>query len=248
MHGINVLNEIERVSETKLKHGEGFINVDLSLYFPFLNQDAVSAEVRFLTEEPSDEFLSAYVVPFPWEMEGSVVNHRYPNNRYLTLSKQVGKNVCKCGEFVTGDIAELNKYQYLLVGIRVGGVSNVYVFPVTIRLTIDKPCSSVIIRTTYGVNTRESFEEARQPHVSIQTHRRVKDEWCRLTYYTHQKDFLIHSPVGEGDKFRLTVEVKNTTEPMVARKADEEIKEVYLCKEPIVFPESKFTEVYGDYY
>ena len=112
MQGLSIVNEIVKTYDAKLESEQGFINIDLGVYYPYLDQEVVAAEVQLYEELPYD-LLETYNTPRSKGIHGHVMNHRYTNMHYVTLSKKSSNHICNTGTFIVDTIKNLNKLKYL---------------------------------------------------------------------------------------------------------------------------------------
>lgn len=160
--------------------GKGCIIFDFGCYFPYSNQNVLTFDFE-LGEE---------------KLEPYKHNHRYPNNRYVTISKKMGRKVSKLGYpfFV-----DLDEEQYILLKIKVGirdeTQNLILIFPMNVRLTKDKPVCSLTLHF--------NFDKMRFNFVSCY---KCEDGGMRRTVWTnHEEDdenvIVMDNPTLDEDSF-----------------------------------------------
>ena len=93
----------------------GLLNIDLSVY----PRNLTCSFVLYKEECTKEMFCETLCGGDPGYYKDIVLNHRYPNKNYNTLSKKEGRKVCKTGYPVFGDVEDLNQYKYLVVKVTV---------------------------------------------------------------------------------------------------------------------------------
>lgn len=115
----------------------GLLNIDISLLFPYTNQDIVSLGFGLLTdavlqdEDSSDS--SKYL------FKDTIINHRLPNKRYLTLTRKVGRVLSKTGYPIAAPLETLMSFKFLLVRFGIHEKLNTVGFPIHIFLSEETP-------------------------------------------------------------------------------------------------------------
>ena len=220
MYGVNVLRDVERVEGNKMKDGYGFICVDLGIFTPLKDQSKTSASIIFYKEMPSAQYLSDINYSEKEVTDDSIMNHRYPNKGYLTLSKRNGKKVSKSGYAVVDTIDALNQYQYISITVKNGCSVKIHIMPMSVKLTKSKPFSRVSVRIM-----QES--ESSSDIITVSTYKLDGKGW-KEKIYCNPKDILSVSNANTGSltlgKMMMNL---NFNKP--------EIKEVYIYKEKIHF-------------
>lgn len=126
-----IKEEIERCESVE---NMGCILLDFGCYFPYSNQDILVFDIAL----ENDISLENNKLPH------QKLNHRYPNNCYMTISKTYGRKICKAGYPIVAPIEELNKYKMLVITV---GVEEKYAklkFPIEICLDREHPVCDLI--------------------------------------------------------------------------------------------------------
>lgn len=131
-----ILNEWRRLF-SDMQDGYGILNIDIGVYFPYKNQDAVTCKIGLLNDtilndedtENDDKYLFTDVIH----------NHRYKNKGYVTLSKKVGRKICKTGYPIYAPIGVLNNIEMFLMKFGIRNETMMMCFPINIILTEDRP-------------------------------------------------------------------------------------------------------------
>ena len=105
----------------ELSDGKGLVIFDMGCYFPYSNQDILTFDFSLGMKEMKYKR-----------------NHRYPNNGYVTLSKKMGRRVCKYGY---PEIVDIDTTSPIILNVEFGIKSEVgrMLFPVFANVTAEKP-------------------------------------------------------------------------------------------------------------
>lgn len=121
MHGEVFNNEID------LKEDECCIVFDFGCYFPYADEEHLFFDFEFNEHEFNDK----------------VINHRYPNKSYQTITKKYGRRLSKIGYpyiFKLGN--QKLKMLHIKVGLQAEGLEEQHItlnIPVETHMTKDKP-------------------------------------------------------------------------------------------------------------
>ena len=134
---MRLTDRIEEI-QTELDNNMGCIIFDLSCYFPYIEQDKLTIDFSIGLEK----------------CDNIKLNHRYPNKRYVTVSKKNGRKLSKMGYPY---FCELDKPIPMLLKINIGFTDEkdtiTYIFPVEVELTKEKP----VCYLTFRQNFESSF-------------------------------------------------------------------------------------------
>lgn len=166
-------NEILAFKKEKgklISSNNGFIAIDLGLYFPFL--DPAFLSFRFEGAEDCN-----FIIPSDY-----VTNHRYPNKNYITVTQKLGKKLSKTGYILTAPIDKLNSIKYLVIYAGPEDAVRVYKFKIKISLNKEHP---------YAIfNGRIKINDFGKSTFYFNTYYRVKLGWKINSYYTNMEEYM----------------------------------------------------------
>ncbi len=126
----------------------GILNIDIGLYFPYVNQDIVICEFGLLDDDSLDDRVGEEDDEHIFA--DTVLNHRYRNTNYVTLSKKSGRKMCATGYPVVAPIEELNRHKMLFIRYGVQGDAEMTMFiPISVNLTEKEPVGALEIHMLY---------------------------------------------------------------------------------------------------
>lgn len=173
-----IINELS----DEIKNSKGCIVFDLGCYFPYSNwKDILSFKFK-LGEE---------------ELEPYVLNHRYPNHGYTTISKKSGRKLSKIGYPY---FLELDVTHYILLVIEIGirGKTMKLIFPVEVTLSKDKPVC--------GLTFHFNFENTDNPEFIFYSYKKAEDAgWYQYTWSNKEekepseRDIIMGQPTSVGE-------------------------------------------------
>lgn len=176
MHGISIVEDIERCVGHKLDPELGLLIIDFGAYFPYSNQEVLNMNIEFLTD--LDETFVCL------STDDKKLNHRYANNGYVTLSRVCSRRVCKSGYFWYKDLVSLNRIKYIRFGYDMNHQMLYFIVPVVLKLdaVYNSACLTIHL----------DLKELNTPDFTVFSHQYFKDEhgiigW-HCSYYT-TKDF-----------------------------------------------------------
>ena len=150
----------------------GIFNLDISCYFPYADQDQEDLvlgvglytashsywDFDFATALKSPEFVEFCKNQI---YDDTVLNHRYPNHEYVTLSKKLGNKRCKAGYPICAPIEDLNSYNFILIKLGYKDEEIFAFFPLILSLSKEKPVGqlSLIIENfiAFGEKHNDNF-------------------------------------------------------------------------------------------
>ncbi len=150
-----IINELSE----EIEHGKGCIVFDFACFFPYANwKDKLKFKVKLDQKE-----LNSYVL-----------NNRYPNHAYVTLTKKSGRKLSKIGYpyFV-----ELFQEHQITVEIEIGtqNIKNL-IFNVLVTLTKDEPVCGL----TFNFKDFDTF--------IFYSNKKSEDGWYTYTWSNQEKD------------------------------------------------------------
>lgn len=159
--------------------GKGCIIFDLACLFPYKNQDILTFDFQ-LGEQ---------------KLEPYKHNHRYPNHRYVTISKKIGRKVSKLGYL---EYVNLNEEQIMVLVIKVGIKDKVLklCFPVKVMLTEDKPVCNLTLRYRFD-----------KSEFVFMSYYEIRDGGWRSTMWTNNAEddseecIVMNNPVIDKDRY-----------------------------------------------
>lgn len=138
---MRLTDRIEEV-QTELDDNMGCIILDISCYFPYIEQEKLTIDVSFGKEKCNNIKL----------------NHRYPNKGYVTVSKINGRKLSKMGYPF---FCELDNSHPMLLKIDIGFKDEedtiTYIFPIEVKLTKEKPVCYLSFRQYLNTSLIELF-------------------------------------------------------------------------------------------
>lgn len=168
-----IINELS----DEIENNKGCIVFDLGCYFPYSNwKDVLSFKFK-LGEE---------------KLEPYVLNHRYPNHGYATISKKSGRKLSKIGYPY---FLELNMTHYILLTIEIGVQEQTMklIFPVEVTLSKDKPVC--------GLTFHFNFESFDNPDFIFYSYKKAEDTgWYQYTWSnkeekeSNEKEIIMERP------------------------------------------------------
>ena len=145
MRRTNYISEYERLINETLQDGKGVVDIDLSLHYPFFPHDItlgiglLENNIHITLDDIEENKLDTYL------FNDTVINHRFPNKDYFTLSRKVNKRVSASGYPVYAEIETINKYKYILIKVGEEQKAVYYEFPISYTLTKDNPIATASI-------------------------------------------------------------------------------------------------------
>lgn len=176
-----IINELS----AEIKDGKGCIVFDLGCYFPYSNWKNVLSFKFKLGEE---------------ELEPYVLNHRYPNHGYATISKKSGRKLSKIGYPY---FLELNMIHHILLTIEIGIQDQTMrlIFPVEVTLSQDKPVC--------GLTFHFNFKNSDNPEFTFYSYKKAEDTgWYQYTWSNkeekepNERDIIMEQPTF-ADEYTL---------------------------------------------
>lgn len=138
---MRLIDRIEEV-QTELYDNMGCIVLDLSCYFPYVEQDKLTIDFSLGMEK----------------CDNIKLNHRYPNKGYVTVSKKNGRKLSKMGYPY---FCELDKQILMLLQINIGFKDEedriTYIFPIEVKLTKEKPVCYLSFRHNFKTSFMKLF-------------------------------------------------------------------------------------------
>lgn len=156
--------DVMKELDNEALEGRGCIILDLACYFPYSNQEVLTFDFRLDDEDPE-----------PYRL-----NHRYPNNGYVTVSKKMGRRLSKLGYpfFV-----HLDRQQSLLLSViaGIGDDAMEFIIPIHVTLTKDMPVCALSMHFDFD---KKEFDFSSNRCVD------PKGAWKRKVWLSHG-----HSPM-----------------------------------------------------
>lgn len=177
-----IINELS----AEIKDGKGCIVFDLGCYFPYSNwKDVLSFKFKLGAEE----------------LEPYVLNHRYRNHGYVTISKKSGRKLSKIGYPC---FLELNMTHCILLIIEIGIQDQTVrlAFPIKVTLSQDKPVC--------GLTFHLDLENLDSPEFIFYSCKKAEDHtgWREYTWSNkeekepNERDIIMEQPTF-ADKYTL---------------------------------------------
>ena len=147
---------IEKFDEIKrfypdMKEDFGIFNLDINCFFPYSNQEVLTLGAGLFNSTLlnlelaiiyDDDITRLRDLMF----KDVILNHRYPNHQWVSLSKKSGNRRCKTGYPICGPIEELNRYDLLAVNLGIEDENFFCFFPLELKLSSDKPVGCLKLR------------------------------------------------------------------------------------------------------
>lgn len=142
--------KIQEELEKEIAAGRGCMVFDIACYFPYLNPEKkFTFEFSVNGENPKDV----------------VLNHRYPNKKYYTISQKTGHKLSKIGYPLFVDLNEDTLSTFLQITIGYDDDVVHLVFPLNVELTKECPVCGLSLRFDLDKKT-----------LHIVSHRRMEKE------------------------------------------------------------------------
>ena len=184
-----IMDDVARL-HPNMKENDGIFNIDLGLFFDYPNQNIVTLKFGLLTGE--DVIKGNFTDDIPrYLYDNTVVNHRYPNHAYLTLSRKEGRKISKTGYPIVGPIDALNQYRMLLINCGIEDKTTTMSFPIQMHLSEDKPIGGIEVI----VHDWETKEQANKFGIDFLIHEPTYNAegenagYLRHCYYVGQPHF-----------------------------------------------------------
>lgn len=165
---MSIIKELERLN-IQLRPGIGFFCLDFGAYFPYANQNILDMDVTLSTESMQ----KGTVINL---REQSVLNHRYPNWKYVTLSQKFGRKLCKTGCIIQYPHEELAAFRYINITYAIGKHK-----PVQMSIPIDMSTSDEHSCVAMEIHYR--LEEPNEPDFSIRVYEKQSDGGWKSKIY-----------------------------------------------------------------
>lgn len=165
---MSIIKELERLN-IQLRPGIGFFCLDFGAYFPYVNQNILDMDVTLSTESMQN----GAVINL---REQSVLNHRYPNFRYVTLSQKFGRKLCKTGCIIQCSHEELAAFKYINITYAIGKHK-----PVQISIPIDMNTSDE--RSCVAMEIHYRLENPSEPDFSIRIYEKQSNGGWKSKIY-----------------------------------------------------------------
>lgn len=152
MRNDDITKEFDRMFPDR-KLGDGILNFDLKVLFPYSNQDIVTIKFGVFDDsilndeetEDDDRYL----------FTDTTNNHRHPNKTLITVSKKDGRKVCKIGYPICKPIKELNRYKMMVLKVGIKEKTVTLCFPLDIKLTKNNPIGGLAMLLHHWEHTPE---------------------------------------------------------------------------------------------
>lgn len=131
-----IIKELDRL-EVDVPEDMGLLAMDFGAHFPYYDQDELRLRA-ILSTEPMNE---GVFLDFGSQ---SILNNRYPNRDYLTISKKCGRKICRFGCFSIMPLEEeeLAVFRYLNVGYDFHDKKVSVCIPISINMTKENSCAA----------------------------------------------------------------------------------------------------------
>lgn len=213
MNGEMIVEDVKKILFTdELK--PGLVILDISVLFPFANQNIFRLHVGLSDDMDSKE-----------RFEDIVFNHRYANHHYLTMSKKNGRRVSKSGYPINDTVSALNGKKYLLIDFGIGNSEKIHiVVPVTFLLSESAPAA--------GLSLYLDMHNPNYPEFVVHVHKPEVNELLPTYWKAFHYHSVMKSNFNENDIF-LEID---------GEKTDEKAHKVVYSTE-ILVPGSKITDI-----
>ena len=136
------LKEWERIFPLK-KINDCILNIDIGIFFPYSNSEIIICEFGLINDDIlKDEDTEEYDM---YLFKDVTYNHRYPNKKYVTLSKKNGRKICKTGYPICLPAHKLNEHKMLILKFGTKTYNKTFCFPISVNITDDKPIGNLKI-------------------------------------------------------------------------------------------------------
>lgn len=144
MNGKAITDDVKRVFGVEELEKPGLLGLDIGVYEPFAKTIAKEG-VPDLRAGLAESYTTK-----PKMFEDTVLNHRYPNGRYVTLSQKHGRRISQAGYFLNDTIEELNKKKWLFINYKAGAAGldaawNIAI-PISVCLSKERPAAGITVR------------------------------------------------------------------------------------------------------
>lgn len=123
-----------------IKETDGIINLNICVLFPYTNVEVLTFGFGLVNDSVLEDVNDDRE---KWIYKDFIMNHRYPNKEFLTVSQKVGKKVSGIGYSIVGDIKTLNTNRMLIMKIGIGDKYMWLCFPLDFELTKVNPYISL---------------------------------------------------------------------------------------------------------
>lgn len=168
---MGITEELERLGITP-ESGIGFFFLDFGAYFPYRNQEVLLLDASLSTgPKETGKVLNI--------RENCVLNNRYPNKHYVTMTEKFGRKLCKCGCVIPYSHGRLKEVEYLNIGYGFDGQMPIRMsIPITTDTSDEKPGVSIAVKL--------NLERPDEPDLRVDTLkiRNSGKGWDMFTYHT----------------------------------------------------------------
>ena len=152
MHGNEIYNEISE----QIEQGKGCIVFDFAILYHYPLNDGEELIFKFRLGSESG-------------FSDMKLNHRYPNKNYYTISRKMGRRLCKCGYPYFFDLDENSPFTAILVvttGFRRNRETKTVdaLFPLSVQLTKDRPVCGLTLRMLFDEGKVDFISHATTGH------------------------------------------------------------------------------------
>ena len=168
--------------QPELENGLGCIIFNLACYFPYEEQDLLRLSFKVGLFEPTDFKL----------------NHRYPNHRYVTLSKKTGRKLSKMGYSFFCKLGEDTILFMVKVGLNDSNEEISMVFPLRVNLSKEKPVSALTFHFNFESSCIDIHTTKRDGCGWLSTQWTTDREFYESYDQSKGKLYLFHRPVIEN--------------------------------------------------
>lgn len=172
-----IIKELNRL-KVDVPENMNLFAMDFGAYFPYHDQDELRLGVSLSTEPMN-------IGVFLNMSDQSILNNRYPNKDYLTMSKKCGRKICRFGYFslLSQEREESAMFQYLNI---IYGFRDKKIFvciPISMNISKEKPC--------VAFNAALMLEQLNDPELSIRIYEKIDGG-----YITHKYGYGRYIDIG----------------------------------------------------
>ncbi len=165
----------------EMKEGLGLFLIDFGAYFPYSNQDDLILDVSLSTDERAGGQSVANL------RNECVLNHRYSNTGYLTLTSKHGKKLCKHGCAMQLPWADLNTFKYLNIEYGFSKTNMIKIsVPISINLSEETPYMEL--------EAHLMLKDTKNPDLVITAYEKEDEYWRPFVYSTSAE----YDTIGDG--------------------------------------------------
>lgn len=200
MNGQSIADEVQRFTGCDPRTaGKGTFIIDIGMFLPHFYEDICDACVLTVSCVCGNQ---VYTISNTADShDGGVVNHRYPNRNYYTLSQRKGKKICRIGCVIQTDLDTLRQCSIVTLTYGLLSFTITVNIPVLLPLTVDKPAAAMSVKINQN------------GQLTFRVYERLDEMcWNESIYFTSKtayEDYLAEFPLcGENTHFLKTIPIK----------------------------------------